>query len=146
MMKRITPLITGGLISLGAMLGAVSPASASVPPPEQHTYRVDSSTYLTSTRTVVEDDVYRDETFVGDVLFLADDAANHLGQHRQVVSIRQAPGVDIHVRLDVGSRVLDFHASAAGHGFDHTFYYPVRKFRVTPNTWGPGWGRPPIKF
>lgn len=149
MMKRILPLVTGALIALGAMLGAVNRASATVPPEHSNysavsTAQVDGP-FWDGYHRIVQVNVYRDGAWAGEVSFNAAYATNHLGQHRQFLEIDDNPGFDVHVRVDAGSSVLDWHVTTARGIFQHTFYYSVRKFRVTLDGWASGWFAPPIQ-
>jgi hypothetical protein len=147
-MKRILPLVTGALIVLGAMLGAASSASATVPPEHSSYSAVVTSLvdgpFWDGYHRLVQVNVHRDGDSVGEVTFDASYATNHLGQHRQFLEIDDEPGADVHVRVDTGSSVLDWHVTTSRGIFQHTFYYPVRKFRVTLDSWGSGWFAPPI--
>lgn len=141
-MKKILPLITSALIALGATLSVVSPASASVPP--EHTY----SELLTQGSNPIYGygydsiDVSRDHALAGNALFEVYSVTNHLGQHEKIITITNRPGMNIHVRVDSGSSIVDYHTTT---GATHTwwFYYPVRKFAVTLDGWEPGWFAPP---
>jgi hypothetical protein len=144
-MNKLAALTSGALIALAATLSVATPASASIPGPEGHSY-----SYQFSGPTadgygkwdLVQ--LYRDNAFAGNAYFSVDYATNHLGQHRKGITIQNRPGISIHIRVDAGSSVVDYHANTAGATFTRTFYYSVRKFRVTLDGYATPWFAPPL--
>src|SRR5262245_30461645 len=143
-MKRLATFLGGALIALGATLSVASSASASVPAPEADSYSYQFSGPFLDTslgRKYEYVTVFRDGDVAGNVYFSSSLSTNHLGQHTKRVQVYTGAGVDVHVRVDSGSSVVDYHAPG---GFTRIFYYPVRKYRVTLDGWATGWFAPPI--
>ena len=145
-MQRLATLLGGALIALGATLSVASPSPASVPAPEASSYSYQfSGPYLDTSlgRKYEYVTLFQDGDVAANVYFSSSLATNHLGQHTKRVSVYTDAGVNVHVRVDAGSSVVDYHAPTGG-SFTRTFYYPVRKYRVTLNSWATGWFAPPI--
>jgi hypothetical protein len=143
-MKRLATLLGGALLALGASVSLAGTASASVPAPEAKSYSYQFSGPFLDTslgRKYEYVTVFGDGDVAGNVYFSSSLATNHLGQHTKRVQVYTDAGVDIHVRVDSGSSVVDYHAPG---GFTRTFYYPVRKYRVTLDNWATGWFAPAI--
>lgn len=147
-MTRLAALITGAIIALAVTLSAPGLASATPPPEPGYSYTIRYEIAGPFSIGYVREaflDVYRPGGVQGGHVFF--DAAyptNHLGQHRKFLEIENDPGVNIHVRVDAGSSVIDYHAPTAGGLYQHVFYYPARKWRVTLDDWGSPWFAPPL--
>lgn len=149
-MRRIRPLVTGALIALGAMLTAVSATSASIPPEGQGSYTwQDYSAWgargsgVGLTYSVV---AYRAGVKVGGAGVQILTRTDSRGRHRKVIGIANWANrypVDIHLRVDSGSSVVDYHTTPSTVNTNATWTrhisYSIRKIRLTldgqPSPW-----------
>jgi len=147
-MTRLAALITGAMIALAVTLIAPGLASATPPPEPGYSYTIRYEIAGPFSIGYVREafvDVYRPGgAYAGQVFFDATYETNHLGQRRRFLEIDNDPGANIHVRVDSGSSVVDYHATSAGGLFKHVFYYGVRKWRVTLDDWASPWFAPPL--
>src|SRR5262245_2376006 len=112
-MTRLAVLITGAIIALAVTLSAAGLASATPPPEPGYSYTI---SYETAGPFAIG---YLREAFVGvrrpggayagHVFFDATYTTNHLGQRRRFLEIDNEAGADVHVRVDAGSSVVDYH-------------------------------------
>ena len=147
-MTRLAALITGAIIALAVTLSAAGLASATPPPEPGYSYtlryEITGPFYLGYYRDAFLDVQRPGGAYAGHVAFSATYATNHLGQRRRFLEIDNDPGANVHVRVDSGSSVVDYHATTAGGLFKHVFYYGVRKWRVTLDDWASPWFAPPL--